>query len=199
MDLENHHLDMRVVFMNSNGEFHVNPNIHVVVCCSDHKCVEVPKNLVPACTFLVRDEGKPGMYRFDFPAVVLENLVHWTAQYGINGQATSALVKPCIYRDFDYVTTNSWDRTFYKHNLSSSMNEKYYLPTMNAAEKYGIQGLLDFMVVALGCRLRSGEDDSALLELLGLDANAHITQEDLDAVDTDYPWIAEATKPVPVK
>lgn len=127
-------------------------------------------------------EAEVMIYRFDFASPILEVLVHWTKQYGADGKAASPLVKPCVYRDFSYVVTDPWDEEFYTKWLSKNEYEKYYLQIMNAAEKYDMHGLIDFMAVALGCRLRSDEDEIFLRNILNVPVDVAITEEDLAAV-----------------
>lgn len=187
----------RVILKGPNGEFKVDLSTHIIVQCADGKFVEVPKEQDALCPF-IKDGESIDMKQCEFSATVLENLVRWTWKYGVTGSANSAMVKPCIYRDFSYVVTDSWDADFFRHHLCSAMALKHFLPTMNAAEQYGMTGLLEFMAIGLGCKLRNDDDSATVQEILGVTKD-DVTPEDLEQVPQDYSWFAEATTPVVMK
>lgn len=187
-------LDTRVVLKGPNGEFKVNRDLYIIVQCEDGKYLEVPKSQLKACPFIKEAEGEE-IPEFEYPATVLEHLVRWAVHYGVDGKATSELTRPCIYRDFSYVVTDKWDNDFFNQRLCSPLHQKHFLLTMTAAEKFGMHGLLDFMCVGLGCKLRGKDDASIIHDVMGLDKDVEITDADLAEVSKEYPWFDNSIRP----
>lgn len=134
---------------------------------------------------------------FKYSAVVLENLIAWTAHYSVEGCAKSHFPRPCLFRDFSYAASDEWDRKFFE-DLVSPAKVTDYLATMKAAEDYQIDGLVEFMCVGLGCKLRGQEEDAK--EILGVSKTAELS--DLQAMlksDAVYSWFDEAVEPKAVK
>lgn len=188
----------RVVLKGPNGNFSVNHDVHIIVHCEDGKYLEVPKTQLKACPFIKDAEGD-NLPEFDYPATVLENLIRWAVQYGVDGKAASELTRPCVYRDFSYVAKDKWDSEFYNQRLCSPLNHKHYLLTMTAAEQYGMQGLLDFMSIALGCKLRGKDNASIIHDVMGLDRDVEVTDADLADVSKEYAWFDDSVRPVAKK
>lgn len=190
-------LDMRVL-MTAPSEANYDRATNIVVLCSDSKHVVVPKEWVEKCPFLTMPSSEEEIPEFEFPAQVLDSLVRWVAQYGIAGVAASPMARPCLYREFSFVLTDNWDKDYYKR-LCNSLQQKHYLTTMTGAEKFGMEGLLDFMCIGLGCRLRNAEESVITHDIMGVDKDTTVTDEDLTKVSEDYAWFDEAIKPVDVK
>lgn len=186
-------MDMRLVLKGPNGEFKADRDLYVIVHCNDGKFLEVSKSYTKQCPFIGAAEGDD-IPEFAYPAAVLEHLIRWAVHYGVGGQATSPMTRPCIYRDFSYVVTDKWDNEFFNQRLCSPLNQKHYLLTMTAAEEFGIQGLLDFMCIGLGCKLRGKDDNAIMYDVMGLDKEVETTDEDLTEVSKDYPWFDDAVK-----
>ncbi|KAG5487604.1 hypothetical protein GH5_07957 [Leishmania sp. Ghana 2012 LV757] len=185
-------MDIRLVLKGPNGEFKVDRDLYVIVHCDDGKYIEVSKNYTKQCPFIQEDQGD--IPEFGYPAAVLEHLIRWAVHYGVEGHAASELARPCIYRDFSYVVTEKWDNDFFNQRLCSPLNQKHYLLTMTAAEQFGMQGLLDFMCIGLGCKLRSKDDNGIIHDVMGLDKETEVTTDDLAEVSKDYPWFDDAVK-----
>lgn len=190
--------DIRTLIPSPTGEFNVDRSCTIVVQCTD-KHLGIPKDAAAKCPFITAPSSDDAVTEFEFAATVLENLVGWTLQYGVKGVAASPIVRPCLYRDYTYVLTDEWDNEFYHSHLCKALNQKHYLATMTAAEKFGLTGLLDFMAVGLGCKLRNEDDNTIIHEIMGIDKETEVTEEDIAKVDKDYPWFADITKPVDVK
>ncbi|RNF02474.1 uncharacterized protein Tco025E_08622 [Trypanosoma conorhini] len=181
----------RILYNTSN----VDRALHTVVHCSDGKYVEVPREVSEKCTFIEKtdDETIP---EFDYPAAVLENLVCWTEHYGMDGVAESEIVRPCIYRNILHVLKNKWDNGFFVFRLTSELNIGHYLQTINAAEKFNMKGLHDFLCVGLSCKLRNEEDTEIIQKIMGIPADEEVEPEDIEKATTRYPWLNEAIEPV---
>ncbi|KAG5511408.1 hypothetical protein JKF63_07371 [Porcisia hertigi] len=184
--------DFRLVLKGPNGEFKVDRDVYTIVHCDDNKYMEVSKDYIQQCPFINEADGE--IPEFGYPATVLEHLIRWAVHYGVDGNAASQMIRPCIYRDFSYVVTDEWDNDFFHQRLCSSLNQKHYLQTMTAAEQFGMQGLLDFMCIGLGCKLRSRDEANIIHEVMGISKEVEITSEDLAEVSTDYPWFDDAVK-----
>ncbi|EPY30728.1 hypothetical protein STCU_01457 [Strigomonas culicis] len=185
--------DMRKVLKGPNGEFKVDTNTHIIVHCSDGNYMEIPKEQAANCPFIHPPSGQ-GHHEIEYPAAVLESLVRWVSHYGVDGKCASTLPVPCTYRDMKFILKDDWDDDFYNRKLFSNLTKKVFLVTMNAAEKYKIEGLLDLMATALGCILRS-EDRDSLNEIMGIAKGESISEEEINAVEEKHPWVNEATKP----
>lgn len=159
------------------------------VRCSDGMFLSMEKSACSKCPFIVSSDDT---LTCEYSAQTLDNLVKWTMQYGATGVAKSQFTRPCLFRDFSYVATDPWDKEFFEF-LVSPERLKYYVPTINAAEKYKMDGLLDLLCVGLGCKLR-GQDDTAK-EILGVDKSTEFSEEELAKVFADYSWFEEAVKP----
>ncbi|KAK7196401.1 hypothetical protein NESM_000577100 [Novymonas esmeraldas] len=190
---EENALDTRTVLKGPNGEFKVDRDQYVIVHCNDGKYTEVSKSYVKHCPFIGEAEGED-IPEFGYPAAVLENLIRWAVHYGVDGQAASPLIRPCIYRDFVYVATDKWDIDFFHQRLCSPLHQKHFLHTMTAAEEFGMKGLLDFMCIGISCKLRSKDDSSIAHDVMGIDKETPVTSEDLAEVTKDYPWFDDAVK-----
>jgi hypothetical protein len=186
--------ETRVVLKGPNGEFKVNRDLYIIVQCEDGKYLEVPKSQLKVCPF-IKEAGGDEIPEFEYPATVLENLIRWAVHYGVDGHAASELTRPCIYRDFSYVVTEKWDNDFFNQRLCSPLHQKHYLLTMTAAEKFGMQGLLDFMCIGLGCKLRGKDDASIIHDVMGLDKDVEITDEELAGVSKEYSWFDDSIRP----
>lgn len=184
---------LKEVFKNDDGNIERNPN-NTYVECSDDRIAEISAQKVKLCPFLATSEGS-GSISFKYPFPVLENLIMWCDHYTAKGKPKSALSRPCVYRDFSYVATNNWDKEYFFKNLWAMSNRKYYLMTMNAAEEFGMDGLLDFLCIGFGCIMRSGTASSVIQEVMNIPKSEEITDEELKAVTVDYPWLAELTAP----
>ncbi|EPY36099.1 hypothetical protein AGDE_07083 [Angomonas deanei] len=154
--------DMRIVLI-QGSERKTKPGC-VLVHCEDNKDVEAPETAVAKCPF-VKDGA------FESTACVLMNLVRWVDKYGIDGHSASELPRPCPYRDISYVF-KGWDLEF-AEKLFAPPQRTHFLTTMNVAEKYKITGLIDFMSIALGCKLRNNADQQAVQEIFGVDVAEH--------------------------
>ncbi|GET85776.1 hypothetical protein, conserved [Leishmania tarentolae] len=185
-------MDIRLVLKGPNGEFKVDRDLYTIVHCDDGKYIEVSKSYTKQCPFIEDVNGE--IPEFGYPAAVLEHLIRWAVHYGVYGHAASELARPCIYRDFSYVVTDKWDNDFFNQRLCSPLNQKHYLLTMTAAERFGMQGLLEFMCIGLGCKLRSKDDSGIIHDVMGLDKEMEVTSEDLAEVSNDYPWFDDAVK-----
>ncbi|KPI83086.1 hypothetical protein ABL78_7886 [Leptomonas seymouri] len=187
-------LDIRVVLKGPNGEFKVDRDFYIIVHCEDSKYIEVPRSQLKACPFIKEVEGDE-IPEFEYPATVLEHLIRWSTHYGVEGKAASELTRPCIYRDFSYVVTEKWDNDYFNLRLCSPLHQKHYLLTMTAAEKFGMQGLLDFMCIGLGCKLRSKDKSTVIHDVMGLDKDAEVTDADLADVSKVYSWFDDSVRP----
>lgn len=159
------------------------------VHCIDGGVFNIGAAMLEELPFLNKEDDK---ISFDFPLVVLQNLVKWISQYKINGTSQSKLVVPCLFQNFSYVTTDPWDKIFFLE-VTSAKNAKYFIPTINAAEKYNITGLMEFLCVGLGCKLRGQDED--VKEILGVSNELNFSEEELMNVSHDYAWFEEAVQP----
>lgn len=164
-------------------------NSSVVVHCSDDQIFLLEESLCSQLPFLKKEGDK---VTFDFPSVVLSNLIQWISHYSIDGVAKSKMVVPCLFRSFSYVTADEWDRIFFEQ-LTSGERSQYFIPTINAAEKYNLSGLQEFLCMGLGCKLRGQDDD--VKDILGLEHSMDFTEEELMKVSEDYKWFDEAVEP----
>ncbi|CCW61349.1 unnamed protein product [Phytomonas sp. EM1] len=187
--------DTRVVLRGLNGDFKVDKTKYHIVQCSDEKYVEVLIEQAKQCPFITPSTNESGIFSFKYPAPVLENLVRWTAKYGLDGFANSKIARPCIYREFSCVLTDDWDFDFFNRRLWTSKNYKYFLITMNAAEEYNIKGLLDLMEAALSCKIRSEDESTIVNEVMGIEKDVEITDELLNNVSDTYPWFQDLITP----
>ncbi|CCW69059.1 unnamed protein product [Phytomonas sp. Hart1] len=186
--------DTRIVLKGPNGDFKVDKTKFMIVQCSDGKYVEVLIDHANKCPFIT-PTNEDAIFSFKYPAPVLELIVRWTSKYGLEGTASSKMIRPCIYRDFYSVLTDDWDYDFFNRRLWTSMNLKYFIITMNAAEEFNIRGLLDLLEVALSCKIR-GEDESTIIKgVMRIEEDVEITDELLNKVYNTYPWFEAQITP----
>ncbi|KEG08993.1 hypothetical protein DQ04_06031000 [Trypanosoma grayi] len=182
---------VRTVYNTQN----VDRSVYLIVNCSDGKHIEVPKAVATKCKFIepVDDES---IAEFEYPAAVLENLVCWTEKYGMDGVAESEIARPCIYRNILHVLKSKWDAGYFESRVTNDLAIGFCLQTINAAEKYNMKGLVDFLCVGLCCKFRSDEESELIHKLMGLPETVEITPEDLESVNSRYSWFNEAIEPV---
>nr|CCC91794.1 conserved hypothetical protein [Trypanosoma congolense IL3000] len=183
--------DIRVVYNTAN----VDRSIYNVVHCSDGKYAEVPKNQMDRLKFLEKVDDDADI-EFEYPEAVLESLALWSLKYGMDGVATGGSVRPCIYRNVQYILKDEWEKEFFTSRLANDLNVIHYLQTINAAEKYGMKGLHDFLCVCLSCKFRSEEDGELIHKLMGLSDLVEVGDEELEEATKRYAWLNQAIEPV---
>lgn len=177
----------------------VDRRTHILVHCSDDKYVELPKEESKFFPFIPQPENDEHIPEFEYPSATLEHLACWSFKYGMNGWPASELVRPCIYRDFSYVVTDEWDNHFFRQGLWAASDQRFYVTTMVAAEKFQMTGILDFMTVCFGCTLRREEDATITHDIMGVDRDTKISDDDLNEAANEYPWFKDLIKPTITK
>lgn len=168
----------------------VNPELQIVVKTTDNIRVLVPKTTAAKLPFSVAAEGET---EFPFPAITLQALYQWAEKYGMKGVAGSPLPTGTnTFIDFTVLAHEEWDKQFYTKYLKKEDDAERFINVINAAEKYGAEGLLNFAVVALGCEIR-GESDETCLKMFHQTGKP--TAEETAAAAKAYPWYTALTRP----
>lgn len=169
----------------------VNLTEQQVFATSDGRFAAVSKAAVAKAPFLgAASEAEPTP--FPYSAEVLTALVHWVQQRGVTGKTTAVFPTPVItHTDFTLLLTDDWEKTFYNQLVARHDAPETFLGLINAAEKYQVEGLLTFLVVALGCAVRGKSDEEVLATLHEFKA---VTNEELAAASKTYGWLEGAKK-----
>ena len=185
-------LSTRQVNKNEDGTYDqaINFETTVVVQTSDGKYSSLPRT-VAALTPLDLTGPQEEAVVFPFSSGVLASIVHWCEKYGKTGVAESKFTLPVLHTDFTTLLVSDWEKNYYSVVVNRHDSSDVFLGTVNAAEKYGLIGLLDFLVVALGCAIR-GKSDAEILAVL---QQKSIPDEELAKVQETYKWFGAATTP----
>lgn len=168
----------------------VNTDQQIVVKCSDNNRVIVPKTIATELPFAKAASGETD---FPFPVYTLQALAQWVQKYGAKGTAASHLPQgPNTFIDFTVIATEEWDKQFYLKYLKKEDDGERFIHLINAAEKYGLEGLLNFAIVAFGVELR-GESDATALKMFHQTGKP--TAEETAAAAKAYPWFEALTRP----
>lgn len=167
----------------------VNAESQVLIKTSDGNHAIVPKTIAAKLPFNASAE----VNEFPFPLVTLQALYQWVEKYGAKGTAASPLPAGAnTFIDFTVIATDEWDKQFYAKYLKKEDDGERFIHLINAAEKYGLEGLLTFTVVAFGVELR-GESDETALKMFHQEAKP--TAEETAAAAKAYPWYQSLTRP----
>ena len=166
----------------------VNFETHALVKCSD-KTACVPRDSLAKTSVKALDGEEAA--EFAFPGDVLASVVHWCEKYEKDGKSDSTFPKPTTHTDFTILLSNDWEKNYYTRVLLQHDSSEVMFGTINAAEKFGMEGLLDFCVVALGCTIRGKSDQDIMTTLHQTTA---FTAEELAAAGNKYSWLNEMTK-----
>lgn len=159
------------------------------VRCADDKFVTFAKSELKKFPFI---EEAGDALSFDFSSEVLDNLIKWSFNYSFDGEAASKFTRPCIFVDFAYLASNEWDKKYFEL-ITSEKRLMHFVSTLNAAEKYKMNGLVDFLCIVFSCKLRAHIDDGKAM--LGIPKGIEFSEEDLQKVSDDYSWFDAAVKP----
>jgi len=183
-------LATRTVLKHEDGSFNppVNAEEEIIFATSDGRFAVVEKKVL-ATTPFASSSTEP--VAFAYPVEVLTALVHWCQQYGVSGKAVSAFPSPVVtHTDFTLLLTVEWEKTFFQQLVARHDASETFLGLINAAEKFRMEGLLNFLCVALGCAIRGKSDEEALMTLHEFKA---VSDDEIAAASKAYPWL-DATK-----
>lgn len=161
----------------------------IVVHTSDDKYCTVLRAVASKTPLQIVD----GVSEFPFSAEALTTIVHWCDKNGIDGKGDTSFSLPVTHTDFAILLTSDWEKQFFANVVARHDGVDVYVSSINAAERYHVAGLLDFLIVALGCAIR-GKSDTDILSVLH--ENASVTDEEVAAAKTQYPWFAAVTASV---
>jgi hypothetical protein len=185
-------LSTRLVNKNEDNTFDpaVDFTSTVVVQCADGKFSSLPRAVAAIAPLDLSGQAEEPVV-FPFSSGVLASIVHWCEKYGKGGSSESKFTLPVLHTDFTTLLVSEWDKNFYSAVVNRHDGSDVFLGSINAAEKLGMNGLLDFLVVALGCAIR-GKSDAEILSVLQQKA---IPDEEIAKVGETYKWFAAATAP----
>jgi hypothetical protein len=163
----------------------------VVVQCADGKFATVPRAAAATTPLDLSSNAQDAPVPFPFSFGVLGSIVHWCEKYGKNGSCESKFALPVLHTDFNVLLSSEWEKNFFNVVINRHDGSDVFFGSMNAAEKFGMNGLLDFLVVALGCSIR-GKSDTEILTVL---QQKPIPDEEIGKIGESYKWFAEATAP----
>jgi len=184
----------RSVNKNEAGGFdNVNADTELVVQCSDGKYGAIDRSVAAKAPFL--GATATGSVDFPFSFDVLASLVFWCEKYGAQGVSESKpnFTNPVLHTDtgFNSILASDWEKYYYNSILNRHDSSDVFLGSINAAEKFGLAGLLDFLIVAFSCTIR-GASDSDILS--ALHQSTPITDDEIANIKTVYPWYPAAVQ-----
>ena len=167
----------------------VNFETNAIVKCTD-KYASVPRDSLKN-TPVDAKEGEE-IAEFPFPGEVFASIVHWCEKYGKDGKCESTFPQPVTHTDFTILLANDWEKNYYSRVLLQHDSSEVLFGTINAAEKFAMDGLLEFCIVGLSCTIR-GKSDQDIMSTMH--QSKDFTTEELASVDSKYTWFNEITKP----
>lgn len=167
----------------------VNTDQQVVIKTSDGAYALVPKTVAAKLPFSTAAE----VNEFPFPIYTLQALYQWIEKYGLKGTCASTLPAGAnTFIDFTVLAHDEFDKQFYTRFLKKEDDGERFIHLINAAEKYAVEGLLTFTIVAFGVELR-GESDETALKMFHQSGKP--TAEETAAAAKAYPWFQTLTRP----
>jgi hypothetical protein len=185
-------LSTRQVNKNEDGTFDqaIDFSVTAVFQCSDGKFSSLSR-AIAAITPLDLSGPQEEAIVVPFSSGVLGSIVHWCEKYGKTGAAESKFSLPVLHTDFTTLLASDWEKNFYTSVVNRHDGSDVFLGTISAAEKFGMTGLVDFLVVALGCAIR-GKSDAEILAVLQQKSDP---EEETAKINETYKWFAAATTP----
>jgi hypothetical protein len=164
----------------------VNGESHVVFHTSDDKFVSVARAVASKAP--VKIEGD--VIEFPYTSEALMTIVHWCEKHGLNGAAETKFTLPVAHPDINTLLTSEWEKSFNAHVLSRHDGSDVLASSLIAAEGLGLSGLVDFLIVALGCAIRGKSDHDILA---ALHESKSVEDEEIEAAKKKYTWLESAT------
>ena len=168
----------------------VNNQTHVVILCSDEVLAVVPQNVSSKFPFQCSTTETTN---FPFNFATLTAIYYWCEQYTAKGVSAVTIPSPNPFTAFEPMVKDKgpWEKEFFEKGLSKG-TDGTILYVINAAEKYGMDGLFDLAIAALSCVTR-GSSESEILGALHCENHSQVTDEERAAVTKNYSWFKDAT------
>lgn len=185
-----------VVKVEENFSPKVNWADQLVVECPDEKYVCLPRASAAKLPTLGEQlaalpADAEAIAKFEYPANVLAAINHWVEKHGKDGKPL-VFQMPCTHTDFNVLITDDWQKNFFNEVLNREDSTETLIGTMNASEKFGMEGLCEFCLVGFSCLVR-GKSEAHVLH--ALQQSTEVADTEIDQMKAMYPWFNEASAP----
>lgn len=165
----------------------VSNDSHVVFHTSDDKFASVSRVIASKSPIAIGSD----VVEFPYTAEALATVIHWCEKNG-TGAGETTFAFPVTHTDLGMLLTTEWEKSFNSHVLSRHDGADVLASSIIAAEGLKLKGLLDFLIVALGCAIRGKSDHDILASLHD---SKLVEDDEIAAAKKKYVWLEGATTP----
>jgi hypothetical protein len=166
----------------------VSADSHVVYHTTDDKYASVARTVASKTPLSTTTD----VVEFPYTAEALVTLVHWCEKYGAQGVSETQFALPVTHTDLNVLLTSEWEKSFNNNILSRHDGADVLASSIIAAEGLKVKGLLDFLIVALGCAIRGKSDHDILATLHD---SKPVEDDEISAAKKKYMWLEGVTTP----
>ncbi|CUG94269.1 Hypothetical protein, putative [Bodo saltans] len=166
----------------------VTNDTHIVFHTSDDKYASVARGVASKTPLSAAGD----VVEFPYTAEALVTIVHWCEKFGTQGSSETQFALPVTHTDLNVLLTSEWEKSFNNNILSRHDGADILASSIIAAEGLKLNGLLDFLIVALGCSIRGKSDHDILATLHD---SKTVEDDEISAAKKKYVWLEGVTTP----